>query len=211
MKKKQIMTAVVVLAFLSLIISSVFVGGQSIKAPAAAPDNNTNQTAPNMQHLITIKTKLGDIEFATYDSDAPKTVQNFIDLANKGFYNGTIFHRTIPGFMIQGGDPTGTGSGGPGYTIVDELSPATPSYQAGYKKGVLAMANTGQPNTGGSQFFIMLADYSLPNTYTIFGKVVKGQEVVDAIGNAPTKPTGEKSTPVNPVKMDSVTAATYTP
>lgn len=214
MKKKQIMTGIMVLAFLSLIISSIFVGGSglSIKNPAnnqvnvAAP-TNTNQNTPNVQHLITIKTKLGDIQFETYDSDAPKTVENFIKLANQGFYNGAIFHRTIPGFMIQGGDPTGTGSGGPGYKFVDELNPATPSYQAGYKKGVVAMANAG-PNTNGSQFFIMLADNPLPHNYTIFGKVVKGQEVVDRVGAAPT---GASDRPLNPVKMDSVTVASYTP
>ena len=207
------------MVFLSLIVSSIFVGGQSLKAPPA--DNQTadasaadqtatgtaaalNQTIPTMQHLITIKTRLGDIQFETYDSDAPKTVENFITLANKGFYNGTIFHRVIKDFMIQGGDPTGTGTGGPGYQFADELNPATPSYQAGYQKGVVAMANAG-PDTNGSQFFIMLADTPLPHNYTIFGKVVKGQDVVDAIGAAPT---GAGDRPVNPVQMDSVTVAT---
>jgi len=202
----------VVLAFLSLIISSVFVGGQSLRAPApqtanvadGVATNNTNQNIPNVKHLITIKTKLGEIQFETYDTDAPKTVENFIKLANQGFYNGVIFHRTIPSFMIQGGDPTGTGTGGPGYKFADELNPAAPSYQAGYKKGVVAMANAGK-DTNGSQFFIMLADYPLPNNYTIFGKVIKGQEVVDAIGTAPT---GANDRPVNPVKMDSVSVAT---
>lgn len=200
-----------VLAFLSLIISSIFVGGSglSVVQPAnktadVAAQFNTNQNTPNVQHLITIKTKLGDIQFATYDTDAPNTVKNFIDLANKGFYNGVIFHRTIPGFMIQGGDPTGTGTGGPGYKFADELNPATPSYQAGYQKDVVAMANAG-PNTNGSQFFIMLADNPLPHSYTIFGKVVKGQEIVDAIGTAKT---GANDRPLDPVKMESVTVAT---
>ncbi|MDP2668316.1 MAG: peptidylprolyl isomerase [bacterium] len=131
--------------------------------------------------MIILSTNLGDITFETYNSDAPKAVENFIALAKKGFYNGVIFHRVIKGFMIQGGDPTGTGRGGPGYTFADELNPATASYKAGYKKGVVAMANAG-PNTNGSQFFIMLADYPLPNSYTIFGKVVSGQDIVDKIG-----------------------------
>ncbi|OGF62725.1 peptidylprolyl isomerase [Candidatus Giovannonibacteria bacterium RIFCSPHIGHO2_01_FULL_45_33] len=135
--------------------------------------------------MIILSTNLGDISFETYNADAPKAVENFIALVKKGFYNGVIFHRVIKGFMIQGGDPTGTGRGGPGYTFADELNPATVSYKAGYKKGVVAMANSG-PNTNGSQFFIMLADYPLPNDYTIFGKVVSGQDVVDKIGLSKT-------------------------
>lgn len=162
-----------------------------------------DEMAPPIQttkHLITLKTTLGDIQFETYDSDAPKTVNNFITLAQKGFYDNVIFHRIIPGFMIQGGDPTGTGRGGPGYTFEDELDPRTPSYQAGYKRGVVAMANAG-PNTNGSQFFIMLADYPLPNNYTIFGKVVKGQETVDAIGSLERD---QNDRPLNPPKILSV-------
>jgi cyclophilin family peptidyl-prolyl cis-trans isomerase len=148
-----------------------------------------------------IKTIKGNIELTLYAKDAPNTVANFIKLAKQGFYNGVIFHRVIKGFMIQGGDPTGTGTGGPGYKFADELNPSTASYQEGYKKGVVAMANSG-PDTNGSQFFIMLADTSLPHSYTIFGKVIKGQEVVDEIGNAPT---GAEDRPVDPVKMTSVT------
>lgn len=141
-----------------------------------------NGPKPESMHTITIKTNFGDITFETYDVDAPKTVTNFITLANKGFYNNVIFHRVIPGFMIQGGDPTGTGGGGPGYRFEDELDPSTLSAKQGYKKGVVAMANSG-PNTNGSQFFIMLADYPLPHKYTIFGKVTSGQDVVQKIGN----------------------------
>jgi cyclophilin family peptidyl-prolyl cis-trans isomerase len=177
-------------------------------SPAAPSSQNYSpneaesvQPAQNMKHLITLKTTLGDIQFETYDSDAPKAVNNFITLAEKDYYNNVIFHRIIKGFMIQGGDPTGTGSGGPGYKFEDELNPQTPSYQAGYKRGVVAMANAG-PNTNGSQFFIMLADYLLPNQYTIFGKVVKGQEVVDAIGNLETD---QSDRPLNPPKIQSVT------
>lgn len=145
----------------------------------------TSITNKNFMHMITIETNYGKIVFETYDSDAPKTAENFITLANKGFYENIIFHRVIPGFMIQGGDPTGTGRGGPGYQFADELNASTESYKNGYKKGVVAMANAG-PNTNGSQFFIMLSDYPLPSLYTIFGKVVSGQEVVDAIGKVST-------------------------
>ncbi|MDP1709614.1 MAG: peptidylprolyl isomerase [Candidatus Komeilibacteria bacterium] len=138
--------------------------------------------------IVTLQTNQGDIKLEFFPADAPLAVANFIKLAEAGFYNGVTFHRVIPGFMIQGGDPlskdndpTNDGTGGPGYAFADELNPNTVSYKTGYKKGVLAMANSG-PNTNGSQFFIMLADYPLPNNYTIFGKVLSGQEVVDKIG-----------------------------
>jgi cyclophilin family peptidyl-prolyl cis-trans isomerase len=156
-----------------------------------------------MAHTITIKTNMGDISFETYDADAPNTVKNFITLAEKGFYDGVIFHRVIPGFMIQGGDPTGTGTGGPGYSFADELNPNTDSYKAGYKKGVVAMANAG-PNTNGSQFFIMVSDYPLPNSYTIFGKVISGQNVADAISEVPTN---SSDLPNSKVIMEKVTVA----
>ena len=139
----------------------------------------------NRMHQITLQTSLGDITFDTYDADAPKTVQNFIDLARKGFYKNLIFHRVIKGFMIQGGDPNGNGTGGPGYSFEDELNPATESYKQGYSKGVVAMANAG-PNTNGSQFFIMLQDTPLPHSYTIFGNVIAGLDVVDTIGKVKT-------------------------
>ncbi len=171
-------------------------------APAVATTSTATTTANTNKksHMITIDTNYGKIVIETYDADAPNTVGNFITLAGKGFYNGLTFHRVIPGFMIQGGDPNGNGTGGPGYKFNDELNPATPSYKAGYKKGVVAMANSG-PNTNGSQFFIMTADYPLPNSYTIFGKVVTGQEVVDKIANVPT---GANDKPVSPVTMKTV-------
>ena len=150
--------------------------------------------------MITLETNFGEIQIETYDADAPKTVDNFITLARKGFYNNLIFHRIIKGFMIQGGDPEGNGTGGPGYQFEDELNPNTTSYKAGYKKGVVAMANAG-PNTNGSQFFIMLEDYPLPNNYTIFGKVVKGQEVVDKIGQVKT---GTNDRPLDPIVIKKV-------
>ena len=156
--------------------------------------------------MITVKTNYGTFAFETYDADAPKAVANFVSLAQKGFYNNLTFHRVVKGFMIQGGDPNGNGTGGPGYAFADELNPATPSYQAGYQKGVVAMANSG-PNTNGSQFFIMLKDTPLPHDYTIFGKVVSGQDVVDAIGNVPVESNGggEISKPIKPVIMEQVT------
>jgi len=133
-----------------------------------------------MNYLVTIETNKGEIKFTTYADEAPNTVENFVSLAKKGFYDGVIFHRVIDGFMIQGGDPTGTGMGGPGYTFEDEINPEAEIYQNGYDKGMVAMANAG-PNTQGSQFFIMVDNYPLPPDYTIFGKVVSGQEVADAI------------------------------
>ncbi|MBI2065027.1 MAG: peptidylprolyl isomerase [Candidatus Yanofskybacteria bacterium] len=150
--------------------------------------------------MITIDTNYGKIVFETYDADAPNTVKNFVTLAEKGFYNGLIFHRVIKGFMIQGGDPNGNGTGGPGYKFADELDPNTPSYKAGYKKGIVAMANAG-PNTNGSQFFIMTEDYPLPNKYTIFGKVTSGQDVVDKIANLPTDGNDR---PISSVTMKTV-------
>ena len=121
-----------------------------------------------------IQTPKGNIEFEIYPQ-SPKTASNFVFLAKDGFYDGLTFHRVVPGFVIQGGDPSGNGTGGPGYKFEDE--PVT----LDYKKGIVAMANAG-PNTNGSQFFIMLEDNpTLPKNYTIFGKVTSGQEVVDKI------------------------------
>jgi len=151
-----------------------------------------------------ITTEKGDIEVDLFDKGAPKTVQNFVDLANKGFYDGVIFHRVIPGFMIQGGDgqfgkkasldANRVGTGGPGYRFEDE--PVTGSYS----RGTLAMANAG-PNTNGSQFFIMHKDYALPKSYTIFGQVTKGLDVVDTIAAGRT---GAQDRPVEPVAMTGV-------
>ena len=170
---------------------------------ASSSTSVINQSANKSMHTITIETSKGTIIFETYDNDAPKTVDNFISLANKGFYNGLIFHRVIEGFMIQGGDPTGTGTGGPGYKFADELNPATDSYKAGYVRGVVAMANSG-PNTNGSQFFIMQKDNDLPHNYTIFGKVISGLDVVDAIASTPVNGSDK---PLTDVKMLKVTVA----
>ena len=151
-----------------------------------------------------IKTNKGTIRFELLETDAPKTTENFITLAERGYYDGVIFHRVIKGFMIQGGDPTGTGRGGEsaaGGRFKDEINSTSPIYQRGYKAGTVAMANAG-PNTNGSQFFIMHSDYSLPPNYTIFGRVTEGQEVVDAIA---TSQTGRDDKPTSEVKMETVT------
>jgi peptidyl-prolyl cis-trans isomerase B (cyclophilin B) len=127
-----------------------------------------------------LQTNHGPIEVELHDDDAPNTVANFRKLAGEGFYDGVIFHRVIPDFMIQGGDPTGTGTGGPGYTFEDEFN------QHKVERGALAMANAG-PNTNGSQFFIVTADECswLDGKHTVFGRVTSGMDAVDAISNLP--------------------------
>lgn len=167
------------------------------------PNNSSEQPpmeneAPK-EYTATLHTTEGDIEIALNGTATPKTVDNFVTLAKKGFYDSTIFHRAIKGFMIQGGDPKGDGTGGPGYKFDDE------PFEGEYARGTVAMANAG-PNTNGSQFFIMHADYALPKNYVIFGKVIKGMEAVDAIATAPVTRSagGESSRPVNPVTVKSV-------
>jgi cyclophilin family peptidyl-prolyl cis-trans isomerase len=137
---------------------------------------------PSASYTATIRTNRGDITATLYADEAPDTVNNFVFLARQGFYDGVIFHRVIEGFMIQGGDPTGTGTGGPGYRFADELDA---SRSRGYKMGTLAMANAG-PNTNGSQFFIMHVDYGLPPQYAVFGKATDGLDVVDEIARTAT-------------------------
>ena len=146
----------------------------------------------------TIETSKGAIVIELYQDKAPKTVENFVKLANKGFYNGIIFHRIIPGFMIQTGDPTGTGTGGPGYKFNDEFHPDLRHDGP----GVLSMANSG-PNTNGSQFFIILkATPWLDNKHSVFGRVVSGQDVVDAIVSVQRD---NRDKPLQEIKMVSVT------
>ena len=127
----------------------------------------------------TLQTNRGEIRVELYDDDAPKTVENFVKLARDGFYDGVIFHRVIPDFMIQGGDPTGTGTGGPGYQFEDEIN------EHKVERGALAMANAG-PNTNGSQFFIVTTESApwLDGKHTVFGRVTSGMDVVDAISEA---------------------------
>lgn len=150
--------------------------------------------------IVTIETNLGTIEAELYEDAAPKTVANFIDLATHGYYNDVIFHRVIDSFMIQGGDPDGTGMGGPGYTIPCEFGEGL----AHSEPGMFSMANAG-PNTGGSQFFITLAATPwLDGKHAIFGKVSSGLEVVQAIGRVQT---GASDRPVEDVVMEKVTVA----
>jgi cyclophilin family peptidyl-prolyl cis-trans isomerase len=166
--------------------------------PAFALDGSKKYTA-------TIRTSLGDMTADLFVGDAPQTANNFVFLAREGFYDGVIFHRIINGFMVQTGDPTGTGRGGPGYRFKDELSGPQ-----GYTKGTLAMANAG-PNTQGSQFFICHGTGAerLPKAYTIFGRVTEGQDVLDKIATVPVRPGpgGENSSPVDPQTIESVEIA----
>jgi cyclophilin family peptidyl-prolyl cis-trans isomerase len=144
----------------------------------------------------TMQTNKGAIELELFDDDAPKTVENFTKLARDGFYDGVIFHRIIPDFMIQGGDPTGTGSGGPGYQFEDEFN------NNKVVRGALAMANAG-PNTNGSQFFIVTAESCpwLDGKHTVFGRVSSGMDIVDAIEQVETGP-GDR--PTDDVRIESV-------
>ena len=156
------------------------------------------------KRIARIETNVGTIRFELLEEDAPKTAENFRLLAEKGFYDGVIFHRVIKGFMIQGGDPTGTGRGGAsawGGRFDDEINRSSELYRGAYDKGTVAMANAG-PNTNGSQFFIMHSDYALPPSYTKFGRVVEGQDVVDKIATAATD-RGDR--PQTDVVMEKVT------
>ena len=151
------------------------------------------------KYTAVIKTSMGDMSIEFFTEDAPMTVNNFINLSRDGYYDNVIFHRVISGFMIQGGDPSGTGHGEmgkyPGYKFEDELN-----NQRSYNKGILAMANAG-PDTNGSQFFIMHVNYPLPYQYTIFGFVTDGLEVIDKIASVET---GDGDKPVNDVVIETV-------
>jgi len=168
-------------------------------------------SVPSTPQFAVIETEQGVIEIELLAGDAPKTVENFRLLAERGYYNGLTFHRIVKGFMIQGGDPQGDGRGGEsawGGTFDDEITRESPLYQRGlgYKRGVVAMANRG-PNTNTSQFFILHKDYPMAPSYTIFGRVVKGMEVVDALAELPTLrgPDGGMSQPVKAPVMQRVT------
>jgi len=149
---------------------------------------------PQRTYRAILETSAGTMNAELFAGEAPKTVNNFVFLAREGFYDGVIFHRVIRGFMIQGGDPTGTGTGGPGYRFADE------PVGRKYERGTLAMANAG-PNTNGSQFFIMHANYGLPPNYTIFGKLTEGEDVLDSIADAPT---GANDRPREPLRIESI-------
>lgn len=166
--------------------STATTGGAQLSFDAP-PDLTIDATG---QYTATISTNLGDIVVSLFADTAPNTVNNFVFLAREGYYDGVIFHRVIPGFVAQAGDPTGTGRGGPGYTFADELNDPRP-----YTRGIVAMANAG-PNTNGSQFFIVHEDVGLPYAYTIFGEVLSGMDVVDAIAATPTGPGDRPTTDI---------------
>lgn len=184
-RAKTIIIFILIIAGLAAAIYFMAKDTESLK------DNGAASADEQIKTIAVLKTNFGDIRLELFNSDAPQAVANFKRLAKEGFYNGTKFHRVIPNFMIQGGDPNSKddnwandGTGGPGYSFADELNPKTSSYQAGYTRGTLAMANSG-PNTNGSQFFIMHKDYPLPHSYTIFGRVLSGMEAVDTIAGLP--------------------------
>jgi len=191
------------------VLLSVLLAAVMLFTACSSNSNMQWSTPPPMsidqskEYMATIKTNFGDIVVQLFPKDAPLAVNNFVFLARHGFYDGVKFHRVVKGFVIQGGDPTGTGTGGPGYKFADEK--VTRDYVA----GTLAMANAG-PNTNGSQFFITLADLSgsLPKNYTIFGLVTGGFNIVQKIGDVPVKAnflSGEVSLPTVDVHIESIT------
>ena len=192
------------------IVLILSLGGYFALNQSSEDNSNNNVENPNENINVTVnpratlETSMGNIVMELYPNDAPKTVANFIGLAKKGYYDSVTFHRVVSGFVIQGGDPTGTGAGGDsiyGGDFEDELNPNTESYKRGNMEGTVAMANRG-PNTNSSQFFIMLEDKPLPKLYTIFGRVVEGDEVVQNIGKVQVD---ANSKPLQPVIINKVT------
>lgn len=219
MKKENILLIVLLLALFGVIGLSIRKMSQSQKNNNNINYNNNNEDKSmpaslsankkmnkpemiidqNKNYEVTLHTTVGDITIALNSKETPVTANNFVYLAKNNFYNKTIFHRVIDGFMIQGGDPRGDGTGSPGYRFDDE------DFTGEYKRGTVAMANSG-PNTNGSQFFIMHQDYPLQPNYVIFGQVIAGLEVVDKIATAQVTNSfsGEMSKPVEPVSVTSV-------
>src|SRR5688572_23069791 len=195
---------------LSVALMSFVVAGTI--ACSSAPSGESKAAAAKSSGGLhaTIDTDKGPIELEFLPMDAPKAVENFRLLAERGYYDNLTFHRIVKGFMIQGGDPSGDGTGGEsawGGTFEDEIKPDSPIYSDGYRRGIVAMANAG-PNTNGSQFFIMHQDYPpLPPAYVIFARVTKGIEIVDALADTPTTrgPDGGMSQPLTPPRMKKVT------
>ena len=176
----------------------------TVDQPAAKPDGGAEKPSqaldPAATYEVVLKTSCGDITIRLDQKTSPKTAASFTELARSGFLDDTVFHRIVPGFVIQGGDPTGTGTGGPGYSTRD-----TPPKDTVYTKGVVAMAKTEiEPaGTAGSQFYIVTAaDAGLPPDYAVLGKVVKGQDVADAIGELGDPASGGAGTPLQPVVIE---------
>lgn len=200
-------------AIISLLIAACGGGSSTTSTNASA------EAQPEVTHTAVMKTSMGTMEIELYGKDAPKAVENFVGLTNQGFYKDILFHRVVPSFVIQAGDPktkdpalvSDWGTGGnsiyPGILFEDELNPKTPSYKLGYREGCLAMANSG-PNTNTSQFFIVLSNdvkQRLPHNYTIFGFVRSGMEVAHQIEQVPLSGmTGQ--VPTQPIKIISIKA-----
>ena len=200
MKKKHFwgaLGAIFILALVIFLSDRKKAGPISISKVLKPPDKMVIDE--NKTYSVVLKTTAGDITIGLNYRVTPKTVNNFVYLSKFGFYNGTIFHRVIDGFMIQGGDPNGNGTGGPGYQFTDE------PFEGEYLRGTVAMANSG-PNTNGSQFFIMHQNGDLPKNYVIFGHVIDGMATVDKIATASVEvnSNGEKSRPVEPIKIITV-------
>jgi len=193
----------------SLLLLAVAVSGAAACNPSPGnPKVPAGAKSSGGMHGV-IETDKGPIEIEFFASDQPKAVENFRLLAEHGYYDGLTFHRIVKGFMIQGGDPAGDGTGGEsawGPPFADEINPEAPIYRGGYRRGLLAMANAG-PNTNASQFFILHADYPLPPRYVIFARVTTGMDVVDALANTPTTmgSDGGMSRPLTPPVMKKVT------
>src|SRR6266404_8047052 len=178
--RRRSQAGIILLALLSSILMIACSEKGSEPAKSAPRQSGPNRTA-------VMETDVGNIKFELLENEAPKTAENFRLLAERGYYNGTIFHRVMSGFMIQGGDPKGDGTGGEtatGQPLPNEIDRTSPLYQGGYRRGLVVMANKGRPETGSSQFFIMHGDRSLsqlPPNYTAFGRVTEGMDVVDRI------------------------------
>jgi peptidyl-prolyl cis-trans isomerase B (cyclophilin B) len=178
--------------------------GPDVKAPAPKPDGGARkpkkELSPAKRYDVTLETSCGDITIRVDQKTSPKTAASFVSLAKSGFYDDTVFHRIVPDFVIQGGDPTGRGSGGPGYIVRDVPPPDTV-----YTEGVVAMAKTATepPGTSGSQFYIVTApDAGLPPEYALLGKVVRGLDVVRAIGTLGDPASGDEGTPLQTVVIE---------
>jgi cyclophilin family peptidyl-prolyl cis-trans isomerase len=199
------MTRRLLLSCLALLLMA---GCNSAAPSAGNPKVPAGAKSTGGMHAV-IETDKGPIELEFFAADAPKAVENFRLLAEHGYYDGLTFHRIVRGFMIQGGDPNGDGTGGEsawGGTFDDEINPQSPLYRGGYRRGLVAMANRGA-NTNGSQFFVMHQDYDLPPSYVIFARVINGMDVVDALAATPTAmgDDGGMSRPMTPVKIKKVT------
>ena len=193
----------VVIALLALAVPLVAFAAYAAKDGDVSGEKKKYDKPPEMKidkekkYTATIETEAGTMVAELYPKIAPQTVNSFVFLAREGFYEGVIFHRVIPGFMIQGGDPTGTGTGGPGYELKAEFNDTK------HERGVLSMARSADPDSAGSQFFVMHASAPhLDGKYTAFGKVTKGLETIDKIVNAPAD-AGDR--PTNPVKIKKIT------